>query len=464
MAAETFELVLAAEEARPLDAEARQGLGREILIANALWFVRIRWFVVLALCAFGVACRVEPGFLSALRLTPAMHWPWALAAALALVNAAFHLTLRRIGASAGRAYVTAHLWSQIVIDLLILTALVHRVGSTATFIAFAYLFHIIMACIFFPPRSSFLVTVLGSGLFVACVGLETTGLLPSRSIVAVRMPQQDDPGLNVLLAASAVFTWFVVWYLASTISRAVRERDRQLAEANERLILADHEKNMIMLRTTHDLKAPFSGIESNIQLLRFVHWNELSEPVRHVISAIEARSSSLRARIRDILNLGELRSPSAADAALEPVDLDALLARTVDDLAERAAHGHITVRRAPIGATVRSRPSQLGTLFSNLIANAIVYSRDGGTVDIDGAAGPAGVEIRVADHGIGIAAEAMPRLFEEYFRTEEAGRHNPMSTGLGLAIVKQVARNLGLTVRVTSEKSKGTTFTVVIPV
>lgn len=465
MAAETFELLPADGADGPrLGTGAREGLGRELLLANARWFVRIRWLMVAALVAFGALCRLAPGLLGAFRLQPAPRWPWAVAALLAVVNVGFGAALRRCAPRASRTYASAHLWTQIAIDLVILTVLVHLAGSTSTYVSFAYLFHIVMACIFFAPRDSFRVTLLANGLFGGCVALETAGGLPTRSILAVRMPQQDDPALNVVLAATAVFTWWVVWYLASTISRAVRERDLQLAEANERLVRADQEKNMIMLRTTHDLKSPFSGIESNIQLLRFAHWEELSDPVRRIIAAIEARSAALRARIRDILNLGELRSAAPAVAAAEPVDLDALLSRTVEEHRERAAQAQVTVALSPVGASVRSDPRQLAALFGNLVTNAIVYSRQGGSVEVEGSRRGEAVEVRVVDQGIGIDAEAMPRLFEEYFRTEEAARHNPMSTGLGLAIVKQVARNLGLSVRVTSEKGKGTTFTVVLPI
>jgi signal transduction histidine kinase len=73
------------------------------------------------------------------------------------------------------------------------------------------------------------------------------------------------------------------------------------------------------------------------------------------------------------------------------------------------------------------------------------------------------VRVLVADHGIGIREEVLPRIFDEFFRTKEGARFNRMSTGLGLAIVKEIARRYGLRIRVTSELGKGTTFEVAIP-
>ena len=72
-------------------------------------------------------------------------------------------------------------------------------------------------------------------------------------------------------------------------------------------------------------------------------------------------------------------------------------------------------------------------------------------------------EVTVEDHGIGIAADKLPRIFDEYYHTDEAARHNKRSTGLGLAIVRQVAQTHGIRVRVRSQAEAGTTFTLTFP-
>jgi len=113
---------------------------------------------------------------------------------------------------------------------------------------------------------------------------------------------------------------------------------------------------------------------------------------------------------------------------------------------------------------VRSDPRQLRPLLANLIANAVAYSRDNTTIDIGLQASPDGACcVRVSDRGIGIPADKLPRIFDEYYRTAEAARVNRMSTGLGLAIVRQAARNLGLSITVTSEPGSGTQFAVRFP-
>lgn len=438
-----------------------EGFARDVLLSHAGWFVRIRWVVVGILAAYGLMNMVWPEVVARLSLVPAVGWPWALACALTVSNVLFRSLLRSAGPAAESGRVVNCIWLQILTDLMVLTVLVHEVGSTGTFIAFAYLFHIVLACIFFAPRDSFMVTVLAVLLFIGCLVLETNGILPRHSLlVESRMPTSLP--VTILNACSAVFIWFVVWYLASTLSKSVQARDRELAEANELLVEADREKNLLMLRTVHDLKAPFSSIESNIEVLRMQDWDALPASARTLINSIEVRAATLRERIRDILLLGELRESYRQAGPAEPVDLDELLETVVGDLAGRASQRRVTVRRKSSGLRVRSNRKQLGILFSNLIANAIAYSREGGDVEVEVQGASADVRVIITDHGIGISEKALPRIFDEYFRAPEAAQFNLLSTGLGLAIVKHVAQSLGLVISVTSEEGRGTSVEVTL--
>jgi signal transduction histidine kinase len=84
-------------------------------------------------------------------------------------------------------------------------------------------------------------------------------------------------------------------------------------------------------------------------------------------------------------------------------------------------------------------------------------------VELKAARAGSQVWFSVSDRGIGIKEEALPHIFEEYYRTKDAAHHNPDSTGLGLSIVREIARSCGWTIRVQSEVGQGTTFQVFIP-
>ncbi|MFH1006153.1 MAG: HAMP domain-containing sensor histidine kinase [Candidatus Latescibacterota bacterium] len=459
----TFELIPSREGLGVREPSKQEGLGSVVLLHNARWFTKVRWIVAAVFMAMGLAGHLIPGMMRSLGVIPPLRWSFALAGAIILANLVFRGLVGRLKEDAPRRAVEINLSLQIVGDMTLVTILVHLVGSTDTFIAFAYLFHIALACIFFPPRHSLLVTFLAAGLYLLCVTLEHSGIWPGGGIFDPLRVHVQDNTVSMLFAVSAVLVWFGVWSLVSTLSQAVRKRDQKLDAVNEQLRKAEQETNRQVLRTTHDLKAPFSGIESNIQVLRFQYWDEIPESVRTIIERIEVRAQTLSERIKQILVLGDLRSQISLEDRAVPLDLHAVIADVIEDLSEKAkARGiSLDVRVSP--ATVPGNAKQLTMLFSNLVANAISYSHEGGRVEVSAREDAEAIHVSVSDHGIGIKEEGLPHIFEEYYRTEEAARFNSLSTGLGLAIVKETAANLGLGIKVSSELGKGTTFEVRVP-
>jgi signal transduction histidine kinase len=436
-------------------------LGSTVLVHNIRWFIRIRWVVVIALIMAAIISHFVPVIVTALVLLPPDKWPWVVAAFLAAANLLFWVLSHRLTAFSPDRFVRGNLWLQIVVDLVIVTILVHFVGSTTTFVSFIYLFHVVLACIFFSPSQSFLVTLLAAGLYLLCVDMEILSVWPATGISPLAANGIVSRQLSGVYAASAVIIWLTVWYLVATLSKIVRERDRLLESANQRLIAADQEKNRIVLRTTHDLKAPFSGMESNIQVLKTQYWNQIPDAVRDIVNRIEIRGRTLSDRIRDILLLGDLRTPQVI--ASDTFDLSGLLRGVVEEVNDKAQERGIAIHldSAPVKAV--GRPRYFSILFSNLIANSISYSHEHGNVEISVCSDSTDVHVLVKDHGIGIAEEFLPRIFDEYFRTKEALRVNPGSTGLGLAIVKEIVHMEGLKISVISEVGEGTAFDVAIP-
>ena len=460
----TFDLEPALPPGAKDQSSGQQGMGVAVLLQNARWFTQIRWVAVAVLVLFGVAAKGLPGVLEAAGVVRPALWPWLLAGVVALVNLVNIGWLRRMTARASRSQAEAHIWFQIVVDLFLLTTLVYFVGPVDTVVPFAYLFHIALACIFFGRRKSLIVTFLSAILFLSLVASEAAGWLRPRTILDLGLPCLPDAFSFLTTTLPTVFIWFVVWYLVSTISGAVRQRDRELDAANQRLRKADEEKNLQVLRVTHDLKAPFVGIESNIQILKAAHWDALPQAVREIIAKIEARGATLRARIGDILTLGDLRTTSGEVPVAENVELYPLLSSVIQEVQGLASQRKVTVDLGAVGAAVSSEPRQLKILFLNLIANAVAYSHESGNVEVLISGRERPVRVRVVDHGIGISDKALPHIFEDYYRAKNAAQFNPQSTGLGLAIVRQIALNLGLTVRVESVEGEGTTFEVVFPV
>lgn len=459
----TFELDGALVWATPkgLDRKAAE-LGIELSLNNIRWLTRVRWAVVCIFFVVGFFGRVVPGLFTHFGFKNPSNWLLFLATALALANVLFSIRLHRLEMVLNDRVSEADLWLQIVVDLIAVTVLVHFVGSTNTPIAFVYLFHAILACIFFPRGKSFLVAALAAGLYCACVAVELFWKLPSRGTMWPKTAV-PTPEVNIVFAGLTLFVWFAAWFLTSTLAEAARLRERQLNAANELLVIADREKSREVIQSAHDLKAPFSGIQSSIEVLRLKHWDETPESVRAIIERIEKRTQALAMRIRDMLLLGGLKLRRKEDNAWTLVDLPDVVNEALHELQDRIRERGIGISLCVEPVKILAKRRTLLVLVSNIVANAVFYSHDHGGIELTITDNDAEALLIVSDHGIGIKEEALSHIFDEYYRTQEAARFNRLSTGLGLAIVKRAATELGLKIQVDSEASKGTTFTVLIP-
>ena len=400
-------------------------------------------------------------------LRPHLRWPFGASAVLVLANLGFLWHLRLMRRSSGRHSARANLWSQIILDLLVLTAVVHFVGSLETYVAFAYLFHIVLACIFFSRPQSLLVILMASVLYVSCVWVELAGIVPTAGIYAeplLREGIEHTPRAAALNVVTVLAIWLVVWYLTSRLSAMVRERDRELAESNRRLEEAQQEKARHMLRMTHELKAPFSAIHVNAQLLLKGHCGVLPDEALDVVLRISKRCRRLSRAIQEMIQLTNLRSISPQSLRWVDLDLAKVLSWCVGQVRQVAEEHTVVIEEDLQPVRVVGVEEHLKMLFANLLANAVFYSHPGGVVHMQCTRGAAdNPVVTIQDQGIGIQVDKLPRIFDEYYRTEEAARHNKESTGLGLTIVRHIVETYGIRVWVESAPGVGTKFTLTFP-
>jgi signal transduction histidine kinase len=437
-----------------------------LLQQHARWFCQLRWLVVGVLAVLGLA-GLFSGPLSAwgVKLSPA--WPLVTATVLAAVNGVFWALTACDATHAGALSARRQLWLQIVADLVILTAVIHYLGSLETCAPFMYLFHVILACIFFSPAESLTVSLLAIGLYVGALLLESKGLWPPQTILA-RPGMQERSLLTrdflVLHATSVAATWSVIWYLASRLAETVRRHQRELAATNRKLAASSAERAQHMLQTTHQLKAPFAAIHANTQLLLGGYSGTLPPPAWLVVEKISTRCAALSLQIQEMLQLANLRSEGQVEPAREEVDLAALLDASLAHLEPSARQRAIRFQKELVPVTILAVPDHVRMLIDNVLVNAVNYSYQGGEVGVVcRPLGHAAAVVVIRDRGIGIPEAKLPRIFEDYYRTDEAARHNRASTGLGLAIVRHVARQMEVRIEVESAPHWGTRFSLTIP-
>ncbi|MFI7603836.1 sensor histidine kinase [Micromonospora sp. NPDC049366] len=223
---------------------------------------------------------------------------------------------------------------------------------------------------------------------------------------------------------------------------------------------------------SHELKTPIGALQLLAEALLDATEPasdaapDLSEDMiaaRRFAERIQHESTRLGRLVQELLELTRLQGAEPQPAP-EPVSVDWVIAEVVDRTRTTASARGIEVSvTGERNLTVYGSDSQIATAVSNLVENAINYSGEETTVTIATKVGEETVEIAVTDQGIGIAPTDVDRIFERFYRADQARSRATGGTGLGLAIVKHIASNHGGRVEVSSTLGGGSTFTLRLP-
>jgi heavy metal sensor kinase len=249
------------------------------------------------------------------------------------------------------------------------------------------------------------------------------------------------------------------------VSRSTDEIGRLATTFNEmiaRLETSFRQVQQFSADASHELRTPLTVMkgESELALRR----PRSPEEYRLVLESNLEEIDRMARIVEDLLFLSRA---DLGEVSMEhqPVRLDGL----VEDIQRQAAvlgqeQGIEVLIENIQPATVLGDELRLRELVLNIVENAVRYSRAGGQVKLvltqDGSA----VYLTVSDQGIGISPEAKGRIFDRFYRADEARAHSPKGTGLGLAICKWIAEAHQGHIEVESEPGKGSRFTVVLPV
>ncbi|MFG1799055.1 sensor histidine kinase [Micromonospora carbonacea] len=223
---------------------------------------------------------------------------------------------------------------------------------------------------------------------------------------------------------------------------------------------------------SHELKTPIGALQLLAEALldatepAGAAAPDLSEDLvaaRRFAERIQHESTRLGRLVQELLELTRLQGAEPQPAP-EPVALDWVIAEVIDRTRTTAAARRIEVAtEGERGLTVYGSDTQLATAVANLVENGITYSGEDTTVRVTTRADDEHVTISVADQGIGIAPTDVERIFERFYRADQARSRATGGTGLGLAIVKHIASNHGGRVEVSSTLGGGSTFTLRLP-
>ncbi|WP_094770436.1 ATP-binding protein [Microbacterium gorillae] len=232
---------------------------------------------------------------------------------------------------------------------------------------------------------------------------------------------------------------------------------RDISE-KERLEQMRHD---FVANTSHELKTPVGAVTLLAEAIDMAA--DDPDQVRVFAARLQAEARRLGGLTGRIMNLSRLQTSDDL-AELRDVSVDEVVAAAVDAHGVQASGAGVEmIRGGDRGLFVRGDPQILTDAVGNLIANAIAYSPAGSRVGIGVKRVDDVIEIAVSDQGIGIAEADQQRIFERFYRADQARSRRTGGTGLGLSIVKHAVHRHGGDVRLWSRPGRGSTFTILLP-
>jgi signal transduction histidine kinase len=252
--------------------------------------------------------------------------------------------------------------------------------------------------------------------------------------------------------------------LAAQIAVAVHNAlaHYQVRQALDQVKEVDRLKSELINTVSHELRTPLASIFGFAELL--LQKSPEAGKAQKYITVIYHEARRLTGLINDFLDLQRIED-NRFELVKKPVDLAELIRNHVEVYRGQSAAHILTVSVEPDLPPLNTDPDRVLQVLGNLLSNAVKYSPGGGVIEVTAARRSSQeVEVAVKDNGLGIPAEALPKLFYPFYRVDNSDRRQIGGTGLGLALCRKTLRVLGGEIWVRSEYGKGSIFSFSLPI
>lgn len=421
------------------------------------WLINLRWFAATGIIlATFVSTELFHISLKEKQL-------YIVAFLLLLSNFIYFLIDRKTRDAVGNKYHSAYqrlIVAQILGDLVLLTILLHYSGGVENPFIIYYVFHLMLASILLSRLMSYFVasfTMLLVGLMA--IG-EFLGWFPHHPLTGF-LTNGYYNNKNYLLGTGFVFvtTSYVVVYITSKVSAALRDKEQAYRQANLELLEKDKIKDEYVFRITHDIKGHLAAIQGCLEVMK-ISATKKEEFLKRAFN----RTEKLLSFIEELLIITKHRL--SKDIVRETFSLKKEVEERINDFSELIREKNLNVQSDLEAETLFADRISISEVLQNLISNSIKYTPDGGEIMIRSTVPKSKwIRLEVSDNGIGIPEDEIPDIFNEFFRannTKNDDRENKGS-GLGLAIVREIVRNHSGEIKVKSKLGVGTKLTIDLP-
>ena len=243
----------------------------------------------------------------------------------------------------------------------------------------------------------------------------------------------------------------------------LQKQEKSLREANVKLKEKDRIKDEYVSRVTHDIKGHLATIKSWLYVAANQPSDAPNDKQSEFLGRAMDRTVQLTGFVRELLNLTQMRLSGRMQ--MEAFSLPDSISKALGSVADRASEKSIAVTSSvdPSLGRIVGNEFSINEVITNLLFNAIKYTPENKTVHLEAGSYDDHVRIDISDTGIGIPADELANVFDEFFRATNARESEKDGTGLGLSIVKQIVERHAGKISVESRQDQGTKFTVTLP-
>jgi PAS domain S-box-containing protein len=239
----------------------------------------------------------------------------------------------------------------------------------------------------------------------------------------------------------------------------------ELQEARKAADLANLGKSQFLANMAHELRTPLNAINGFSEIILKEMFGPMPERYKGYVEFIQQGGTHLLSLINDILDLSKIEA-GKMDVHVEAVPTEQIAYQAIETV-RKAAEERKLALKPDIAADcpiMHADPRSVRQILLNLMSNAVKFTPHFGTITLSvRRSGDTGIELQVADSGIGMSPEEIVKALEPYGQVESDLSKKHKGTGLGLPLVKSLAELHGGSMRVASERGKGTTVTVFLP-
>ncbi len=259
-------------------------------------------------------------------------------------------------------------------------------------------------------------------------------------------------GIMNILLLSLLFIGIIIVAFSTSLYQLVRQK--KISE-----IKTDFINNM-----THEFKTPIATINLALDAIKSPKIISDEDKVKRYVQMIRDENKRMHGQVENVLRISKLEK-NQIEINKSPLDIHDLIEDAIDHvrLLIKDKKGTISTEFSAISFETLGNKLHLTNVIVNILENAIKYSEDAPKIEVNTESTNKFFILKVKDQGIGMSRNAQKYVFDKFYREYKGNIHNVKGHGLGLAYVKEIVDNHQGTVYVESEKNKGSTFTVKLP-